>query len=174
MAPFHLPTSFKAFTRGAKQDPVPSSPDSFHSPIARLDEWHPPAWPSELADVDGAPILGRTVTTQPPNGDKSSTNTPPRRNAETLRDFVPAPFGSTPPARQVSKSAGSRSEMLGRGQTASELRRPSTSHAVRSPSETRTHVKGGSSLSRLNAPPGSGLQYPAPFNVRLPSHARQT
>jgi hypothetical protein len=175
MAPFHLPTSFKAFARGTKQDPVPSSPDSFHSPSAKLEEWHPvPAWAPERTDVDAAPPLGRAGVVQPPTSDKSFTNSGPAYKAQVLRDFVLPPLEIQLPTRQLSKSAGSRLELFDRDPTGSELRRPSTAHGVRRPSESRTHIKGGSSLSRLYTPPASGPKNPAQLSVSLPLHLHQS
>ena len=175
MAPFHLPTSFKAFARGTKQDPVPSSPDSFHSPIAKLDDWHPvPAWPPEQVDADAVPLLGRAVVVQAPTSDRSPGKKVPGYNVEALRHFVLPPFDFQSPFKQVSKSAGNRSELLDRGQTRSvlELRRPSTPQAVRT-SETRTHVKGSASASRLPSSSGSVSQHPVPLNVSLPFDIHQ-
>jgi len=176
MAPFHLPTSFKAFARGTKQDPVPSSPDSFHSPIAKLDDWHPvPAWSPEQVDADAAPLVGRAVVVQAPISHRSPSKQVVRGyNVEALRDFVLPPFDFQSPFKQVSKSAGNRSELLDRGQTSTvlELRRPSTAQAVRT-SDTRTHVKGSASASRLPSSSGSVPQYPVPLSVSLPFDIHQ-
>lgn len=127
-----------------------------------------PAWPPERTDVDVALPLGRPGVVQPPTGDKSLGNSGPAYNPQVLRDFVLPPLEVQLPTRQVSKSAGNRSELLDRDQAGSELRRPSTAHAVRRPSDFRTHIKGGSSLSRLNTPPVSAPKNSGTSNVSLP------
>lgn len=145
MAPFHIPTSFKAFARTTRQDPAPRSPDSFHSPSAKLDEWQPVgSWTQDRTDASSdASHSARGKVGRPSNGDSSTDMA--RVNA--IRDFVLPPL-DFPSSRPL----GSRSEPF--DLAGAEIKRPSTAQAVRLPTESRTHSK-GASVSRLNERAGS-------------------
>lgn len=156
---------------------MPASPDSFHSPSAQLDNWLPtPTWPPERtgdpSSASGAFSGGKTESRAFAGSLSHSLSS---GHPSQPKEFVLAPldFQTKPNTLNITPSSHYGSDE--RSKLGAELRRPSTAPGIpdtgRRPSDTRTHVKGGASLSHLSStysPPSSTLGASVSSSPRVP------
>lgn len=145
MAPFHLPSSFKAFAKTNRQESGrPTSPDSFHSPSVA--EWVPTTTSAGKAEASSSSSEPTSSNRSKPNKSSNSDSAAAvaRLNTQAIRDFVLPPLDFAASNRQKRSLGRSEPELEHPGY---ELRRPSTAQSNRRPSEgaiSKTHYKAGS------------------------------